>query len=217
MAATVKQSKRNLRDLIYEDYLGRIQHGLISRQDRLVDTAIAAEQNMSRMPVRDALMRLAHEGYLTATTRGFMLPDLGRDQVLEIFEIRRLLEPRAASLATMAMTEETLAEMSRAVEQAAGTVESGDIRLFYKASEVLRNGWLSAVPNAELRRTILRYLAQVQTVRMATMRDPTAHRVIVAGQRDLLAAFTSRDPVRAGDTMLRFVMEAEASFLELTE
>lgn len=212
-----KPSKQHLRDLIYDEYLGRIQHGQIGPEDRLVDTTIAAEQNMSRMPVRDALMRLAHEGYLTATTRGFMLPDLSRRQVLEIFEICRLLEPRAAALATNALGEDGLALMADAVDKAESTVASHDIRLLYEASEIIRNQWLSAVPNEELRTMILRYLAQVQTVRMATMRDSKAHRVIVAGQRDLLAAFTRRDPVRASDIMLRFVLAAEDSYLELTE
>lgn len=212
-----KPSKQHLRDLIYDEYLGRIQHGQIGPEDRLVDTTIAAEQNMSRMPVRDALMRLAHEGYLTATTRGFMLPDLSRRQVLEIFEIRRLLEPRAAALATNAITADGLKLMADAVDKAESTVDSHDIRLLYEASEIIRTQWLSAVPNEELRTMILRYLAQVQTVRMATMRDSKAHRVIVAGQRDLLAAFRNRDAIRASDIMLRFVLAAEDSYLELTE
>ncbi|MGD9862023.1 MAG: GntR family transcriptional regulator [Pseudodonghicola sp.] len=211
-----KSSKRNLRDVIYEDYLRRIQYGQIAPEDRLVDTAIAAEQNMSRMPVRDALMRLAHEGYLETTTRGFMLPSLTRTQVLELFEIRRLLEPRAVALATCALSDEALERMKIAVDQAASTIDSGDVSLFYKASEMFRNEWLEAVPNEEMKKTIQRYLAQVQTVRMATMRDDKAHRVIVAGQRQLLDAFLTRDAVRAQDIMLRFVLAAEDSYLELS-
>ena len=91
--------KRHMKDVIYEEYLGRIQRGELAEEDRLVDTAIAAEFNVSRMPVRDALMRLAHEGYLASSTRGFTLPELTPRQILEIFELRRLIEPRAAALA----------------------------------------------------------------------------------------------------------------------
>ncbi|WP_353038913.1 GntR family transcriptional regulator [Mesorhizobium sp. M1300] len=43
---------------------------------KLVDVDIAARLGISRMPVRDALMQLVHEGYLVGTTRGFTLPTL---------------------------------------------------------------------------------------------------------------------------------------------
>ncbi|GIX14410.1 MAG: hypothetical protein KatS3mg118_2369 [Paracoccaceae bacterium] len=201
---------------IYELYLGRIQRGEIGRGVRLVDTAIAAELGVSRMPVRDALMRLAHEGYLTATSRGFTLPDLGPATIREIFEIRRLLEPRAAALAAQALSPAGIAAMECALADARGTLDSGDITLFYRACEQFRSGWLSAVPNRELRETIRRCQAQVQAVRLATMADPPAQRIIVDGQSDLMDAFRRRDAVAAADRMLRFVLAAEETWRRLT-
>ncbi|ESW61725.1 MAG: GntR family transcriptional regulator [Rhodobacter sp. CACIA14H1] len=205
-------SRQSHRDRIHALLLQRIQTGGVGWDDRLVDVALAAEMGVSRMPVRDALMRLAAEGYLVATTRGFTLPNLSEAEVLEVFELRRLLEPRAAAMAAQAMTEDRHAMLSDAVAQARGTLESGDVPLFYHASERFRSGWLAAVPNRMLVDTIQRYLAQVQTVRLTTMRDPVSHAVIVEGQRDLLAAFGRRDAVGAADRMLRFVIEGEQAF-----
>lgn len=205
-------SRQSHRNRIHALLLQRIQTGAVGWDDRLVDVALAAEMGVSRMPVRDALMRLAAEGYLVATTRGFTLPNLSEAEVLEVFELRRLLEPRAAAMAAQAMTEDRHAMLSDAVAQARGTLESGDVPLFYHASERFRSGWLAAVPNRMLVDTIQRYLAQVQTVRLTTMRDPVSHAVIVEGQRDLLAAFGRRDAVGAADRMLRFVIEGEQAF-----
>lgn len=205
-------SRQSHRDRIHALLLQRIQTGGVGWQDRLVDTALAAELGVSRMPVRDALMRLAAEGYLVPTTRGFTLPALSGDEVLEVFELRRLLEPRAAAMAAQAMDGARLARLTEAVDQARGTLESGDVALFYRASERFRGGWLDAVPNRTLVETIQRYLGQVQTVRLTTMRDPVSHGVIVEGQRDLLAAFAARDAVAAADRMLRFVIEGEQAF-----
>jgi len=202
--------------MIYRDVLGQIQRGEISTTDRLIDTAIAAERGVSRMPVRDALMRLEHEGYLSATTRGFMLPNLSHSEILDVFEIRRLLEPRAAAWAAQELDQDTLDRMEKAVVEAESTLETGDISLFYRASEVFRSGWLSAVPNLHLQNTIRRYLIQVQAVRIATMGDRGAHEVIVAGQKALLDAFKRRDSVAAADQMLRFVVAGETSFNELS-
>lgn len=200
-------------DRVYDLVVERIQRGDLGRDDRLVDVAMAADLGLSRMPVRDALMRLVHEGYLERSTRGFMLPSLSRREIIEVFEIRRLLEPRAAALAARVLTEERLRDMEAAVAEAVRTIETGDVPHFFRLSERFRNGWVSAVPNLTLQQTIQRYLAQVQAVRLATMGNRETLRVIVAGQRDLLAAFKARDSVAAADRILRFVIEGEAAYL----
>lgn len=209
MSSTRKKHSDRVYDLVVE----RIQRGDLGHSDRLVDVAIAGELGVSRMPVRDALMRLVHEGYLERTTRGFMLPDLTRREVLEVFEIRRLLEPRAAALAARDISDARLDDMRAAVAEGMRIVETGDVPHFFRISERFRNGWLSAVPNLTLQQTIQRYLAQVQAVRLATMGNRSTLKVIVTGQRDLLAAFAAHDSVTAADRILRFVIEAEAAYL----
>jgi DNA-binding GntR family transcriptional regulator len=207
-------SKKSYRLEIYEDVRDRIQRGEIGLDDRLVDTVIATERGVSRMPVREALMQLSHEGYLEGTSRGFALPRLTRTQILEVFELRRLLEPRAAAAATLTLTDANLKLMHEAVDRARETRVTQDILAFFRASETFRNTWVNATPNSELRQTILRYLAQVQAVRMATMRDPVVHGIIVAGQTALLSAFEARDALAAHDCMLRFVLDGERSYLD---
>ena len=208
-------SRINHRQRIHDTIRSRILRGEVAPEDRLVDTAIAAEMGVSRMPVREALMQLVSEGYLEGTTRGFALPRLGHDRIAEIFLLRRLLEPRAAASAAQAMTAADLDRLRLAMIDSAATLDSEDFEAFYRASESFRNAWLQAVPNSELRAAIQRYAGQVQAVRLATMRDPQAHRVIVSGQRDLVDAFERRDPLGASDRILRFVLEAEASYQRL--
>jgi hypothetical protein len=51
----------------------------------------------SRMPAREALLRLTNERYLVGTTRGFVTPRLSLEDIRDIFAVRLLLEPRAAA------------------------------------------------------------------------------------------------------------------------
>ncbi|QOL80159.1 GntR family transcriptional regulator [Pseudooceanicola spongiae] len=207
--------KRHMKDKIYETYLGRIQRGEITYDDRLVDTAVAEEFHVSRMPVRDALMRLTHEGYLDSTTRGFTLPNLQHAQILDIFELRRLLEPRAAALATARLTEADLETLAQAVARSERTLETGDIESLYAASEDIRRTWIMAVPNVELRETILRYMAQIQSVRLVTLRDEESHHTLVDLHRQMLRAFSSRNAAHVELLLLRYVFAGEASFLRI--
>ncbi|MET3927406.1 FCD domain-containing protein [Devosia sp. 2618] len=210
-------ASKSHRERIYQMFLARIRAGEIGREDRLIDNAIGAELGVSRMPVRDALMRLTHEGYLVATTRGFMLPALSMRRVREIFEIRRLLEPRAVGQATIAMTTDQIESIAVAVDGARIAIREQDIQALYRTSELVRSGWLGAVPSDELREAISRYLIQVQSVRMGTMRDPAVQRVVVDGQARMLAAFRARDAFAAADEMLRFILAAEQSYVALTD
>jgi len=205
-------SRQNLRDRIYDTLIQRIRSGVFGWDDRYVDVTVAAELGVSRMPARDALMRLAAEGYLVPTTRGFVLPRLTPAEILDFFELRRLLEPRAAALAAQAMTEDVVAVMEKAVADGSAAVTAGDGPMLFTASELFRNAWLSVVPNRALVQTIRRYFVQVQNVRLITMREDRTLAVIIEGQRDLLAACRARDAVAASDRMLRFVIEGETAF-----
>lgn len=204
--------KRHIKDRIYDTYLARIQRGQISHTDRLVDTAIALELDVSRMPARDALMRLTHEGYLTSTTRGFMLPNMQPEQILEVFELRRLLEPRAAALATANLTQVDLDVLEAAVIETEKTIESGDIESLHSASEVIRRTWIMAVPNVELRDTILRYMSQIQAVRFATLSDARSSQVLIELQRQVFHAFSSRNAADVELILLRYVLAGEESY-----
>lgn len=205
----------NLRDSIYRDIRDRLHEGAIAPDDRLVDTDIAARLGVSRMPVREALLKLTHEGYLVGTTRGFMLPSLTRRDIAEIFEVRRLLEPRAAGQAARDLDAAGLERLTAARDGAVAAVAAGDVDALYRANVAFRAGWLAAVANSRLAETIARFADHVQTVRLATLRDGETHGVVVEGLSGLLDAFANRDPIAAADRMRRFIDLAEERFTAL--
>lgn len=207
-------SRSSHRQRIHDEIRARLLAGEIGPGDRLVDHVLAAGMGVSRMPVREALLQLTHEGYLDSTSRGFMLPSLSPDRVAEVFTLRKLLEPHAAALAAQARDPQRLAEMRAALDALTAAQGRGDVAAFHRAAETFRNAWIAAVPNAELRGAIQRYSAQVQQVRFATMADAAARATIARGLAVLLAAFVAGDALAAADRMLRFVHEAEAAHAE---
>lgn len=54
----------SIRERIYRLLRDRMQLGEIGADDRLVDHEIAASLDVSRMPVREALLQLKSEGFL---------------------------------------------------------------------------------------------------------------------------------------------------------
>src|SRR5687767_7764301 len=85
-----------LGDQVYLQLLQRIEGGGLPTGSKLRDTTIAAELGVSRTPVREALVRLAREGMLSAEPgRGFRLTPMSTAELREIGSILAALEPLA--------------------------------------------------------------------------------------------------------------------------
>ncbi|BBE73017.1 GntR family transcriptional regulator [Oharaeibacter diazotrophicus] len=210
--AAIPRRSESLRARVYDDLIDRIRRGAVGRDDRLVDTEIAARLGVSRMPVREALLQLTNEGYLVGTTRGFMRPKLTLADVADVFEVRRLLEPRAAAHAAQALDADGLARLDTALAAARAAVTAGDTDGLFRANVAFRDAWTGAVRNVRLTAAIARFVDHVQVVRLATLSDPATQPVVVEGLARLADAFRRRDGVAAHDRMARFIDTAEECF-----
>jgi DNA-binding GntR family transcriptional regulator len=89
-----------------------IVSGALPGGTRLKPELIAAELGVSRMPVREAIRQLDAEGYVTIRpNRGAVVTARGREEVIELFEIRAALESLALRLAAARVDGETLADL----------------------------------------------------------------------------------------------------------
>lgn len=201
----------------YDEVLRRIRTGEVKKNDKIVDVNLAGELDMSRMPAREALLRLANEGYLVGTTRGFKLPDLSNRDIMEIFEIRRLLEPRAAAAAAVQLDENHIDAMRKAYERAAEAVRKNNPLHLMGANTAFRDIWLDQVPNKRLVTTIARFVDQVHAVRIATLHDRKTRIISLNILANLLDGFTRGDSLYVHDQMLYFVDEARIQFEALSK
>lgn len=82
-----------LREMLVQ---GRFRPG-----ERIREVPLAAELDVSRIPLHLALERLAHEGFLQIRpTRGFVVQGFSTEDIYDAIELRGLLEGAAARLAT---------------------------------------------------------------------------------------------------------------------
>lgn len=98
----------------YEGIRSRIVDGTHAAGDPLIEEQLARSHGTSRTPVREALVRLAQEGYVERVAgRGYFVARITVQVVRDTFEVRRLLEgttaARAAELATDGEREELAA------------------------------------------------------------------------------------------------------------
>ncbi len=112
-------------DQVYAVLRRRILDGELPRGARLRQEALADELGVSRTPLREALRRLAAEGFVVfRPNRGAEVADLTAEDVRVAYEARLVLEPGAARLAARRRPAAELAAMRAAAE--AGRAPDGD-------------------------------------------------------------------------------------------
>lgn len=201
-----------LGDRIYDELRKRLQHTPLQPEERLVDVEVAAAYGTSRMPARDALLRLVNEGYLIGTTRGFVVPTLSLDDVRDIFEVRRLLEPAAIASVAPKVDAAAKQELTLALKRARQAAAKNDDEEMMLANMAFRQAWLSRVKNERLASTIGRFVDHVQTVRRLTLVNRKTRQVVVDGLAKLHASLIARDSARTFEAMDRFMADAQAAY-----
>ncbi|EDP64325.1 F0F1 ATP synthase subunit A [alpha proteobacterium BAL199] len=87
-----------------------IQAGLLKPGERIREIEMAERLSMSRTPVREALRRLEADGLLTfAPYRGMVIAELDHQAVMELYQMREVLEGTAAGLAARHASEAEVA------------------------------------------------------------------------------------------------------------
>jgi len=118
LPSDVSTEYRTLQDIVTDRLRDLILGGHLGPGDRLQHDDLARQFGVSRMPVREALRVLQSEGLVELRPhRGAVVVDLWPKDVAEIFEIRAMLEARAAELAAPHLTDETLAQMGAFLEE----------------------------------------------------------------------------------------------------
>lgn len=99
-------------EYVYQQMRNAIQDGRYKQGERIREEEIARSLGVSRTPVREALRRLQTRGLLEfASGRGLGIVELSKQQVLELYAMRKLLEGAAARLAAQHATPTEVAHL----------------------------------------------------------------------------------------------------------
>ncbi len=205
-----------LADKIYQEIRSRLQQGKLQASDRLLDYEVAEEFGCTRMPARQALVRLATESYLQRTTRGFVVSRLSDEEVRELFEMRRVLEPYAAARAADTLNSVQLGALEQAYADTLRAIQSDDTALVCEANVRFRMTWLEALTNQRLKATVQAFSDLAQQVRTETLRLPETREVAAQSMASVLKGFQDKAPETVQAAMQAWVVKAEEAYFKAT-
>ena len=102
----------SLKEHVYNYISEKINDGILHAEDKLSEIQISEELNVSRTPVREALIQLASDGYIENMPRkGFKVKKIDEKDAAEIYNVIGPLDGRAAYLAVDNMTDKDINKM----------------------------------------------------------------------------------------------------------
>lgn len=195
----------------YLRLLGEIRNGTLIPGTRLRETDLAERLGISRTPVREAIRQLEADGLVTHLPRhGATIRSLDHGEIVELYEMRAVLEGTAARLAARAASDIELAELA-ALNADMATASAGPLarevnRQFHRMLlEAARNRFLVKSMSA-LQKTLL-------ILGPTTLADPARATTAVAEHAAVLTALQARDGAMAEAAMRCHVEAALAARL----
>jgi DNA-binding GntR family transcriptional regulator len=196
-------AEASLVDEVYHRILVEIVRGELRGGTELKSTQLAQRLGVSRTPVIQALHRLAADGLVTLDMNKRAVVRHGAERwLMEIHEIRELLEPHAAAQAAERITPEALERLEKLAEE---------------SRPYVNDNWMEAVKqfDFELHLTIAEYagnFALAQAIRkcwsfkrLSYMAAPQREESLKQGFQEhlaLLAALRARDAQTARAAMM---------------
>jgi DNA-binding GntR family transcriptional regulator len=186
---------------IKEQLIEDIFHHKYKPGDKLVESALARELNVSQTSIREALRSLIAMGFLESEPfKGITVRSLSKQDMWEVYTVRAALESLAASSAAERITDSEISELEKICEEMIEAGKEGDIpkrtRLNIKFHQ--------AVIKASGNKLIMKLFENLQfgswsimTGNLTTM-DPVE---MASRHRKLIEAIKSRDPERVGRAM----------------
>jgi DNA-binding GntR family transcriptional regulator len=111
-------SDETLAEQTYRSLKQRILRGEFGSDDTLTERSLAEQSGISRTPLRGAISQLEKEGVLVRLQNGtLMVREVTLEQLMEIAEVRRILEGTAAAHAAGLAAQHGLTEALRAARE----------------------------------------------------------------------------------------------------
>lgn len=202
-----------LREETFRALRDAILRGTLRPGTRLVEAELAQRLGISRTPIREALHKLELEGLVRVVgRRGMAVADVNLDDVLEIMDLREILESHAAGLAAVRATPEALGVMEDSLTRAGRSLAAGDAAGLLRWNTQFHDAVVAASGSRRLGEIVGRLRGYVVELRLITLKAPglpaRSHQEHLA----ILAAIRRRRR-EVAETLMRAHIRAKAESL----
>lgn len=194
-------------DRAYRDLRQRLIEFRFRPGESIREARIAAEMDLSRTPVREALSRLASEGFVTAVpNRGFLVRTLDLGELVDVHELRAVVEAAAFARMCACADDEQLSELSHLWQSVQPAYAANEADHILEADERFHMLIAEASGNGEFVAMLRMINARIRFIRRILIERGRDGGALVADHDRIVAAALARD-AQGGAALLRAHIE----------
>lgn len=164
--------RQSFTELAYQQIRQQILNNEMPAGFQITEQDVAKLLNMSRTPIREALLRLSQEGLIEIWPRhGMRVKYISVDDLREIYEILTALESAAVGLAAVRQVPaEKITEMRDSIARMDAALAQDDLKLWADADGRFHKQLAEASGNRRLVEVVDTYQGQAHRLRMMTLK-----------------------------------------------
>jgi DNA-binding GntR family transcriptional regulator len=205
-ATTDGRDNRPQSQRVYETLRQRILDWELAPGAPLSENDLARQLGGSRTPVRQAIQQLTREGLVrTLPGRGAFVAEISLGDIVELFEMREILEAGAAVHAARAPSRKSLVPLEEEFRASRAAINDDDNSAYYEVIRRFDLEVLALCGNRRLAQALEEIWAQVRRLRHMASTDAARLAETVDEHIDILQAIVAGDEAQAAERVRRHV------------
>ncbi|AEE14854.1 transcriptional regulator, GntR family [Thermodesulfobium narugense DSM 14796] len=216
MPKSYKRRKHLLSDEAYEKLKKHIFLGKIKVGELETERGLAERFNMSRTPIREAILKLEKEGLVTVIPReGILIGSLNRFDLKEIFEIRRLLESFSAEKLARVKSDIDFSKLEKIIINARKRISKKN----YVGFVDLDREFHSTIAELTKNRYVVRFLEDIRDVMnlsgIKALTKSWDYEQVLREHTEILDAMKKKDPSSAKKAMDKHLLNTFKAMIRI--
>ena len=201
----------------YEWIRDAIESGELEMGTPLPENLLAKEIGVSRTPIREALRSLEQDGYVKIIPqKGAFVSEISLEDLKEIYDIRKLLEPFAALSAVNRIPDGEIDEMERGWKALKRAALAGEVSLS-KVSEMdllLHMTITKYATNKRIGAIITTYHAQIQRFQKLSAQSLANIHETIGQHLEILEKLRERDARGLSSLLYEHIAKSESNIMK---
>lgn len=200
-------SKISRYNRLHESAYLRIKSAILSGElpsgEPLVATQLAKQLGVSRTPIRKALSRLEQEGYVISDpVEGYRIAKITVQDIEEIYEFRKILEPYVVRQTTGEFTDEELEEIGSALRAGEEALQEGDILGVIQANRAFHHAFDRKHGNERISDVLENLDEQVRWILLTVLRAKAEGLATCIQEHELILAAVREGDVQSATSLM---------------
>jgi DNA-binding GntR family transcriptional regulator len=210
----LEHKPESLTDVVYEKIRDAIINRVIPPGSRVTEAALAEQLNVSKTPVREALLKLRQIGLIEPTgRRGGRVTLPSRSSIQHAYEARQALESFAAEIVAERGTDADVTLIGEAARRCLAAAEAGDLQGFRRWDLAFHEKISEATGNPRLHELVNDSFALVMALRRRDVPQAEGSVACARAHVRIAKAIARRDADAARRAMRDHVQQVEGYVL----